>query len=97
MPNYASNASFQNDDYVCFTIPSNLPTDRIIRAVEIVPGNRETVHHCLVYIDPSGTSLTDTIGGNCASPSSSSATLVTGYTPGSSPLTLPSSGGLNWG
>lgn len=97
IPNYASNATAQSDDYVCFSIPSNLAQDRIIKSVEIVPGNRAIVHHCLIYIDPSGASLTDTIGGNCASPSSPSATLVTGYTPGSSPMTLPSSGGLKLG
>ena len=37
-PIYTSNA-FQNDDYVCFTIPSQLLADKKIRAVEVVPGN----------------------------------------------------------
>ena len=36
-PIYTSNA-FQNDDYVCFTIPSQLLADKKIRAVEVVPG-----------------------------------------------------------
>jgi len=97
IPTYASNATAQSDDYVCFSMPSNLPQDRIIKSVEIVPGNRAIVHHCLIYIDPSGASVTDTIGGDCASPSSPNATLVTGYTPGSSPMTLPSSSTLKLG
>lgn len=89
IPNYMSKALNGNDDYVCFSIPSGLATDRVIKSIEIIPGNRQIVHHALIYIDPSSSSITDTIGGDCASPSSSNATLVTGYTPGSTPMTLP--------
>ena len=37
----------------------------MIKAVEIVPGNREIVHHALIYVDPTATSVTDTVGGDC--------------------------------
>lgn len=97
IPTYMSKALSNGDDYVCFAMPSNLPTDRTIRAVEIVPGNRETVHHALIYIDPSGNSVTDTIGGDCGGPNSPDAKLVMGYTPGSTPLTLPSQAPLKLG
>lgn len=97
IPTYMSKATASGDDYVCFALPSNLAVDRKIRAVEIVPGNRQIVHHCLVYVDPAGASVTDTVGGDCGGPSSSSATLVMGYTPGSSPLVLPSSSPLKLG
>lgn len=96
IPTYMSKATV-SDDYVCFAMPSNLPTDRKIKAVEIVPGNREIVHHCLIYVDPTSSCVTDTIGGDCAGPNSANATLVMGYTPGSSPMTLPASSPLKLG
>ncbi|MFT6243958.1 MAG: hypothetical protein ACJA0U_001155 [Salibacteraceae bacterium] len=96
IPTYMSKAS-TNDDYVCFALPSGLATNRIIKAVEIVPGNPEIVHHCLIYIDPTNSSVTDTVGGDCGGPSSSNATLVTGYTPGSTPMTLPDAAPLKLG
>lgn len=97
IPTYMSKAQGGNDDYACFAIPSNLPTDRHIKSIEIVPGNREIVHHALIYIDPTSSCVTDTVGGDCGGPSSSNATLVMGYTPGSSPLTLPASSPLKLG
>ncbi len=97
IPTYMSKATSINDDYVCFALPSSLAGDRVIKAIEIVPGNREIVHHALVYIDPTGSSVTDTVGGNCGSPASAGASLAMGYTPGSSPLTLPASSPLKLG
>ncbi len=97
IPTYMSKALANGDDYACFAMPSGLTQDRVIRAVEIIPGNREIVHHALIYIDPSGNSLTDTIGGDCGAPNSADAKLVMGYTPGSSPLTLPAANPLKLG
>ena len=96
IPTYMSKATSQ-DDYVCFNIPTNLTQNRIIKAVEVVPGNREIVHHCLVYLDPTSIEATDTIGGNCASPSNGSTKLITGYTPGATPMILPSTDPLKLG
>ncbi|MEN9699493.1 MAG: hypothetical protein RLZZ301_691 [Bacteroidota bacterium] len=96
IPTYMSKAT-SHDDYVCFRVPTNLTQNRIIKAVEVVPGNREIVHHCLIYIDPTSSESTDTTGGNCASPSSSNTKLVTGYTPGATPMILPSSDPLKLG
>lgn len=97
IPVYSSKATAQQDDYVCFAIPSGLATDRKIKSIEIVPGNRAIVHHCLIYVDPSNATTTDTVGGDCGSPNSAQATLLMGYTPGSSPMTLPASGPLKLG
>ncbi len=97
IPTYMSKATAASDDYVCFAMPSNLPTDRQIKAIEVVPGNREIVHHCLVFIDPTSSCVTDTVGGDCGGPSSNNAELVMGYTPGSSPLTLPAQNPLKLG
>lgn len=43
-----------NDMYYCFSIPSGLTQDRIIRAFEIVPGNPAIVHHAVVTADTTG-------------------------------------------
>jgi Copper type II ascorbate-dependent monooxygenase, C-terminal domain/Secretion system C-terminal sorting domain len=97
IPTYMSKATASSDDYVCFALPSGLATSRVIKSVEIVPGNPEIVHHALIYLDPTGASVTDTIGGDCSGPTSTGASLVMGYTPGSSPMTLPSSNPLKLG
>lgn len=94
MPTYMSKAQ-SSDDYVCFSLPSNVTQNRFIRAIEIIPGNRETVHHCLVYVDPTGNYVGDTVGGDCGGPSN--ATLIGGYTPGASPLIFPSGSSLKFG
>jgi hypothetical protein len=88
IPTYASKA-IANDDYVCFSLPTNLTEQRIIKAVEVIPGNPEIVHHVLVYVDQNGIEATDTTGGNCASPSSFNTKLVGGFTPGATPIIFP--------
>jgi len=88
IPTYASKA-IANDDYVCFSLPTNLTEERIIKAVEVIPGNPEIVHHVLVYIDQNGIEFTDTTGGDCASPASFNTKLVGGFTPGSTPIVFP--------
>ncbi|MBD3638089.1 MAG: T9SS type A sorting domain-containing protein [Crocinitomicaceae bacterium] len=92
-PNYMSKATTQ-DDYVCFVIPSGLAQNRKVKAIEVIPGNREIVHHCLVYSDDTGFPTTDT-SGNCAGPVTSE--LMGGYTPGSTPIIFPSTGSFATG
>ncbi len=94
MPNYTSKAN-GFDDYVCLSVPTNLTADRQVKAIEIVPGNRQIVHHCLVFLDETGNYVTDTIGGDCVGPNGGK--LLMAYTPGASPMVLPSSGGLKLG
>ena len=89
IPTYMSKA-ITMDDYVCFSIPTNLTEDRTIRAVEVIPGNPEIVHHVLVYVDQDGVEYTDTTGGDCASPGSTNTKLVGGFTPGATPILFPS-------
>lgn len=96
IPLYQSKAQGGQDDYVCFSLPTGLTQNRYVRAMEIVPGNREIVHHALIYIDPTGSYLGDSIGGDCGGPPQSS-TLIGGYTPGSSPLIFPSATGFKLG
>jgi len=89
IPTYMSKATAFVDDYVCFSVPSGLAQGRTIKSIEIVPGNREIVHHALIYLDASAVEVTDTLGGNCGGPSNSNTKLITAYTPGSTPMTLP--------
>ena len=97
IPTYMSKASALGDDYACFSVPSGLLVDRKIKSIEIIPGNRQIVHHALIFVDPAGTEVTDSIGGNCSSPSNPTTVLIAGYTPGSSPMTLPTTSPLKLG
>lgn len=97
IPTYMSKATASSDDYVCFAIPSGLAENRVIKSVEIVPGNRQIVHHALIYLDATGAEVTDSVGGNCAGPSNPNTKLIAGYTPGASPMTLPTVAPLKLG
>lgn len=57
MPTYTVNTTTE-DMYRCFVIPSGITTDQYITEVEIIPGNRQVVHHVLAYADTSGTCVT---------------------------------------
>ena len=39
------------DDFRFFNIPSNLPTDKYIKKIEFLPGNKRLVHHSRLMID----------------------------------------------
>ena len=43
-----------NDLFRCFVLPTNLPEDRDVVAVEVRPGNPRVVHHALLFIDGTG-------------------------------------------
>ncbi len=43
------------DEYRCFVLPTDLPEDRWVSAVEVRPGNMRVVHHIIAYVDTSGT------------------------------------------
>lgn len=95
IPDYASNAVAGNDDYVCFSLPTGLTQNRKIRAIEVIPGRPEIVHHVGVFIDPTATYPTDTVGGDCGGQPNNN--LAGFYIPGSTPLVFPSGGGLKLG
>ena len=84
IPTYSSNANSNSDDYVCFSIPSGLFQDRQVRAIEVIPGNIEIVHHVLVAIDEYG--LNPPISNNCMAPLGDQ---VYTYAPGAVPLEFP--------
>jgi hypothetical protein len=43
-----------NDLFRCFVLPTNLPGDRFVQAIEIQPGNQRIVHHAWLFIDTAG-------------------------------------------
>ena len=85
IPTYSSTATSNSDDYVCISIPSGLLQERQVRAIEVIPGNIEIVHHVLVAINEFGSSST-TITPNCMAPMGDQ---VYTYAPGSLPIEFP--------
>ena len=43
-----------NDEYRCFVLDPEFETDQWIDVVEVLPGNRTTDHHIVLYVDQSG-------------------------------------------
>ena len=85
-----------NDDvYRCFAIPSNLFSDKMIKGMEIIPGNRKVVHHVLIFQDTSQKPLqldnADPQPGYTAFGSTGSPTsvLMGMYVPGQAPFIYP--------
>jgi len=85
IPTYSSTAGPGNDDYVCFSIPTGLIQDREIRAIEVIPGNIQTVHHVIVSMDPFPNNSVITTP-NCMGPQGGS---IYTWAPGSAPLVFP--------
>ena len=84
IPNYSSTASSNTDDYVCISI-TRLNQDRQVKAIEVVPGNIQIVHHVLVAIDEFG-NPSSSITPNCMAPFGDQ---VYTYAPGSVPIEFP--------
>src|SRR5262249_48527386 len=42
------------DLFRCFVLPTNLPEDKYVVAIEVRPGNPRVVHHTLNFIDTAG-------------------------------------------
>ncbi len=99
IPTYQSSAK-SGDIYRCFSIPTNLPANKFISAVEIIPGNSEIVHHVLVYQDTTlntdNLDKADPLPGytNFGGTGSANSILVAPYVPGSDPIIFPSGTGV---
>ena len=84
-----------NDRYRLFALPMNNATQKFIRQIELVPGNRNIVHHVLVFQDTSKTPFNMDMAdpepgysgfGGTGSPTSR---LLWGYTPGQRAFEYP--------
>jgi mono/diheme cytochrome c family protein len=85
-----------SDVYRNFSVPAPFDADRYITGVEVRPGNREIVHHVLIFIDTSGQSVTldrDDPGPGYASSGGGIGFLpdgsLGGWAPGASPQVAP--------
>lgn len=87
------------DMYRCFTLPTNLPADAYVSAIDIHPGDRETVHHVIAYIDTTGASVAldekdpgpgyTSFGGPGFAITNANAATLGGWAPGARPFALP--------
>ncbi|MDQ3049320.1 MAG: T9SS type A sorting domain-containing protein [Bacteroidota bacterium] len=93
MPVYTSTATSM-DQYVCFSLPTNLTQDQYLRAFEIVPGNPAIVHHVLLNVDTVGNTVND-LSGNCFTLPGDYG--LGGFTPGAPPTVFPGQAPLKLG
>lgn len=93
IPVYTSVAS-ANDKYQCFSLPTNFPQDRLIKAIEIVPGNKQIVHHVVVFSDTINTVSVPTVDTSC---NLSSAKIISTYVPGAMPMIFPNGSSIKMG
>ncbi len=93
MPVYTSTAS-SVDQYVCFSLPTNLAQDQYLRAFEIVPGNPAIVHHVLLNVDTLGTTVND-LSGTCFTLPGDYG--LGGFAPGAPPTVFPGQAPLKLG
>ncbi|MGZ3899575.1 MAG: T9SS type A sorting domain-containing protein [Bacteroidia bacterium] len=89
-----TSTSASTDKYFCFSIPSGLTQDRILRAYEVVPGNKKIVHHAVITADTTGSYNSD-LSGSCYN-IPGNLTIGT-YAPGSKATIFPSQGALKSG
>ncbi len=84
-----------DDEYRHFVIPTSFGEDKFVQAIDIQPGNRNTVHHVIVYLDTTGTArkldAMDTKPGYAAFgwPGFVPAGMIGGWAPGFTPSVLP--------
>ncbi len=87
------------DMYRCFTMRTNLTSEQYVSAIDIRPGDRQTVHHVIAFIDTTGASealvRSDSaagypcFGGPGFQITNLNATTLGGWAPGYRPVTLP--------
>ncbi|HKS16096.1 MAG TPA: redoxin domain-containing protein [Planctomycetota bacterium] len=84
------------DEYRCYVLPTDLPEDRWVSAVEVRPGNMRIVHHIIAYVDTSG--LSEKLDADDAKPGYRSQGTgpgfipsgeMSGWAPGVTPYALP--------
>ena len=90
IPTFTVPATNGSDIYKCFVIQTTEGVDKFITGMEIIPGNRNIVHHVLIYQDNSNIPIQldaadPSIGYTCfGGVGSNNAKLITGWVPGSS-------------
>lgn len=99
IPTFTSTAT-TGDVYQCFVIPSNQSAEKFITAFEAIPGNRDIVHHVLVYADTTGVcaQLDANHPGpgyvSFGGPGTDAAFMLGGWVPGTQPMQFPTNFGV---
>ena len=88
-----------SDMYRCFSMPTNLTSDQYVSAIDVRPGDRNTVHHVIAFIDTNGSSAAlegedgspgyQCFGGPGFSITNLNASTLGGWAPGARPVMLP--------
>lgn len=85
----------QGDTYRCFSLPANTTETKYVSAVDSHPGDRQTVHHLLTFIDTTGESVKldeadPGPGYSCfGGPGFALTGTLGGWAPGTRPLQMP--------
>lgn len=89
------------DEYRCYSMPTNLTSDRYVSAIDVHPGDRTTVHHVIAFIDTTGESAKlDTgngyqcFGGPGFAITNLASSALGGWAPGTRPDMLPDNVGF---
>ena len=90
------------DEYRCYSMPTNLTSDRYVSALDVHPGDRTTVHHVIAFIDTTGESAQldkdgtgyQCFGGPGFNVTSLASSTLGGWAPGSRPDKLPDNVGF---
>jgi len=85
------------DDYRCFSLPTGLTEQREIEAIEVRPGNRQVVHHVILFPDPFSQSVALEAAQNDGQPGYTcygdpgfdTVDFMGGWAPGNRPQQLP--------
>lgn len=89
-----------HDEYRCFTMPTDLTSDRYVSAMDVKPGDRAEVHHVIVFLDYTGESLkldeeSPGPGYTCfGGPGFDLPGTLGGWAPGARPLVMPDDVGM---
>jgi hypothetical protein len=98
------NVPRRKDTYRCFVVPTNFDDDQWLKAVQVVPGERQVVHHVILYMDQTGRSAAldaqdeepgyECFGGPGEGVPLSVSSMLGGWVPGSRTEALPDGVGL---
>ena len=88
IPTHVSQAG-TSDEYACFILPVNIPYDKYVRAIQIIPGNRAIVHHVVVIQDTTA-AQTDCMLNILGD-------VMTSWAAGMSPTVFPNGAGIKLG
>ena len=99
---YTPSTSLGTDDYHCFVLDPQLTADTAVSAFNIVPGDRQIVHHVILYaVTPANQSDLTTLeaggdgnGYTCFGGPGLTASMVAGWVPGTLATTLPQGTGV---